>query len=184
MTADQIIRHAMLELDEDPGDMSEYDQRFRMYMNTGYQLILRQYYKPRETFVCHADENGRVNLDGFDIERVVEMRDKTGRCVPFGVCPDGCGMHQTAVRNQDVTVICQVNYPALESGLDVPRIPEHVHDALVSYICYKHLSGGNLAKQSRAQVYLQSFYEAMRMLRPMGAGSVTAYKNLYSATNI
>jgi len=41
-----------------------------------------------------------------------------------------------------------------------------------------------MAKQSRAQFFLSSFYAAMRMIRPEGMGSVKDYKNLYAATDI
>lgn len=183
MNVASIFKHAMIELDEDPSDICDYDEKFKMYLNMGYQIILRQHYKPRETFICHADEQSRVCLDGYSVESVVQITDMDGRPVSFRACADGCGMYQVAVHDEDVNVVCQVNYPALENELDVPRIPEHVHYALVQYICYKHLSSGNLAKQSRAQYYRQSFYEAMGTLKPVGTGSVTTYSNFYSATN-
>lgn len=183
MNVNSIFKHAMLEMDEDPADICDYEEKFRMYLNMGYQIIVRQHYKPKETYRCHADENGNISLAGYDIESVVEMTDEDGHMVRYAACPDGCGVYRTSVRSGDVDVVCQVNYPALEKGTDVPEIPEHVHYALVNYICYKHLSSGNLAKQSRAQYYRQSFYEAMGMLKPAGTGSVTTYRNFYSATN-
>lgn len=183
MTTDQIFRHAMLEMDEDPADIIDYTDKFSMYLNNGYQILLRKYYKPRETCVFQTDENGMVYLTGYDIENVVEMRDESGRLVQFQESADGSGAYQTNARNSNVSVVCQVNYPPLEKGLDEPMIPEHAHYALVLYICYMHLSSGNLAKQSRAKHYLQGFYEAANAIRPVGAGSVTTYKNFYSATN-
>ncbi|MBE5798329.1 MAG: hypothetical protein E7321_00050 [Clostridiales bacterium] len=183
MNVSAILHHVMLELDEDPADINDYDQKFMMYLNMGYQLILRQHYKPRETYLSQADERGMVNLSGYDIDCVVQMQDEDGRIVHFRADAQGDGVYHTTARDEDVVVVCQVTYPPLSGELDVPRIPEHVHYALVQYICYKHLSSGNLAKQSRAQYYKQSFYEMMSMLKPVGTGSVTTYTNFYSATN-
>lgn len=183
MNVSVILKNVMLELDEDLADIADYEEKFKMYLNMGYQIILRQYYKPRETFIVHTDKQGRVDLTGFDVEQVIEMQARNGRRVQFRACSDGCGAYQTTARDEEVSVVCQVNYPALVKDEDIPNIPEHAHYALVQYVCYKHLSSGNLAKQSRAQYYRQSFYEAMSMLKPMGTGSVTTYINFYSATN-
>ena len=48
MTLGQIMRLALRQLDEDPADIAEYAELFRMWANQGYQIILGQYYKPRE----------------------------------------------------------------------------------------------------------------------------------------
>lgn len=173
----------MLEMDEDPADICDYDEKFRMYLNMGYQLILRKYYKPRETVIVCTDKEGRLNLIGYDVEEIVTMQTVDGRPVTYEVHPDGRNEYQTSVYGQQVAIVYVTNYPPLVNELDEPRLPEHVHYALVNYICYKHLSSGNLAKQSRAQYYLQSFYEAMGMLKPAGTGSVKTYMNFYAATD-
>ena len=79
--------------------------------------------------------------------------------------------------------MAEVSYPDMKSGSDVPRIDETAHAALCDYACWRFLSNGNLAKQSRAQHYSQRFYAAMRMLRPQGMGSVTGYRGLYAVTD-
>ena len=71
----------------------------------------------------------------------------------------------------------------LENGLDEPLLPEYAQPALADYICYRHLSSGNLAKQSRAEFFRQSFYQQMRTINPQGAGSVTRMQNLYAVTD-
>ena len=63
-------------------------------------------------------------------------------------------------------------------------LPAYAHAALSDYICYRHLSSGNLAKQSRAQFYQNSFYQEMNRIRPQGMGSVTRMRNLYEATDV
>ena len=63
---------------------------------------------------------------------------------------------------QTLRAVCEVAFYPLEDGQDEPQIPEYAHAALADYICYRHLSSGNLAKQSRAQFYQNSFYQAMQ----------------------
>ncbi|MEI3413646.1 MAG: hypothetical protein V8Q88_00480 [Christensenellales bacterium] len=77
----------------------------------------------------------------------------------------------------------EVAFYPLEDGQDEPQLPEYAHAALADYICYRHLSSGNLAKQSRAQFYQTSFYQAMQRIRPEGMGSVTRFRNLYEVTD-
>lgn len=182
MNVNSIFKHALLEMDEDPADISDYDEKFKMYLNMGYQLIVRKYYKPRETVVVRTDKEGYLNLYGYNVEEIVAMQTVDGRPVTYEVHPDGRNEYQTSARGQKVAVVYVTSYPPLVDELDEPNLPEHVHYALVNYICYKHLSSGNLAKQSRAQYYLQSFYEAMGMLKPTGSGSVKTYTNFYAAT--
>lgn len=124
MTVGEIYTQALLELDESTEDLHEFEQKFNHYLNIGYQIALRDYYKPQE-------------------------------------------LMSEPLANPD----------------DVPNLPEHAHHGLVDYICYRHLSSGNLAKQSRAQFYRQSFYEAMRMLHPQNS-SPGKYVNFYEATNL
>lgn len=183
MTVSDILSAALRELDEDPADIGEYRDKFMLYLNMGYQTILRKYYRPRETLPMRTDENGLLNLYGYDVESVLSIRDENGRTVSFTPCADDSGDVQTPARNAEVLVLCQMNCPPLAQDGDEPRLPEHAQYALVWYICYKQLSSGNLAKQSRAQVYMQGFYDVMSMLRPMGTGSVKTYTNFYEATN-
>lgn len=183
MTVGEILTAAMHELDEDPADLNEHRARFMLYLNTGYQTILRKYYRPRETLCMHTDEDGWLNLYGHDVEQVLSIRDHRGRHVSFTPCDDDSGDVEIGLRDADVYVLCQVNCPPLGDITDEPKLPEHAHYALVLYICWKHLQSGNLAKQSRAQVYMNGFYEVMNMLQPMGTGSVKTYTNFYAATN-
>lgn len=183
MTVSEILAAALRELDEEMADMPDFRDKFMLYLNMGYQTILRKYYRPRETFHMRTDDSGRLDLYGLDVESVAAVRDEEGRTLPFTTSADDSGILQTDARNANVNVICQVNCPPLAADGDEPRLPVHAQYALVWYICYKQLSSGNLAKQSRAQVYMQSFYDAMSMLRPVGTGSVKRYTNFYEATN-
>lgn len=45
MTLAQIMRFALLQLDEDPADIDEYADLFRMYANDGYTELIEQYAK-------------------------------------------------------------------------------------------------------------------------------------------
>ena len=49
MTLSQIIAQALRQLDEDAEDVSEYEERFRVYANMGYDIAVREYLKPRWT---------------------------------------------------------------------------------------------------------------------------------------
>ena len=73
--------------------------------------------------------------------------------------------------------------PALQKATDEPQLPDFAHAALADYICYRHLSSGNLSKQSRAEFFRESFYQQMRALGYEGQGSVTRTKNLYTVTD-
>lgn len=183
MTLLEIMNRALLRLDEDPADLAEFEQQFRMYANEGYEIAQREYYKPRSEFSLFTDERGCASLE-TEIVRVVSLRRlNNGMPVRWSLDETGECIH-TGEKNAVLLAVCEVAYPELDRGLDEPKLPEHVHSALVDYICYQHLSSGNLGKQQKAQFYRQNFYEKMRALRPQGMGSVTAYKNLYASTGL
>lgn len=182
MTFDQIKRMAAQQLDEDPADMAEIADLLSAYVNEGYQIALRDYAKPREAFTCQTDGRGNAPVGARRILRVVTLRNAEGRDVPFAISADGQTI-ETGEENKTLFGVAEVVYPDMKSGSDVPRIDETAHAALCDYACWRFLSNGNLAKQSRAQHYSQRFYAAMRMLRPQGMGSVTGYRGLYAVTD-
>ena len=181
MTLATIMKLAMRQLDEPDADMSEYEEMFAHYANMGYRIALKQYYKPRLTIETESDAYGDVRLDDVKIGRIVEVRDATGRRMPFVMDADGETLHVGASW-QTIRLLCEYDYPPMKDGLDSPRLPEYAQPALADYICYRHLSSGSLAKQSRAEFFRNSFYEQMRAIRPAADGSVKGLKNLYAAT--
>lgn len=184
MTLSQIMMLAMRQLDEDPQDISEYDELFKLYANAGYRIAVQEYVKPRDVREMRSDKNGTIWLDS-DVRRVVSLRRKrNNRDVIFMLTPDASAIGVDG-REERYEAICEIKCDEMEKGADVPTyLPEEAHDALVDYICYRHLSNGNMAKQSRAQFYQTQFYQAMQRLRPQGMGSVKGFKNLYTATDI
>lgn len=182
MTLAGIMKLALKQLDEAAEDISEYDELFRSYANMGYMIALRLFLKPRETFRLESDEGGRADIRALAIGRVVEVRDGQGRSIFFDVEADGSAILTGAV-NTVLNVLCEVEYPPMTADTDEPRMPEYAHPALADYICYRHLSSGSLAKQSRAKFFESSFYQQMRAMTPHGAGSVTRMRHLYEATH-
>ena len=182
MTLANIMKLALRQLDEAAEDIGEYDALFRSYANMGYMIALRLYLKPRETFELTCDKGGRADIRALPIGRVVQVWDKMGRCLPFDLTGDGAQLC-TGVPNAEIRALCEIERPAMEKDTDEPELPEYAQPALADYICYRHLSSGNLAKQSRARFFETSFYQQMRAMRPQGAGSVTRLCNLYAATN-
>lgn len=181
MTLAQIMRHALRQMDEDPADIDEYKDLFTVYANQGYMIALRQYVRPRETMTLRTDEEGYACLDGLDILRVIDVRDENGRSVPVRMDEDGMRMKCSLI-NADLTAVCEVRYAEMTRDDDEPRLPLEMHAALADYVCYRHLSSGNLAKQSRAQHFRNEFYAQMQMATPRPSGGVTGYKNLYEVT--
>lgn len=185
MTLSQIIAQALFQLDEDAEDVSEYEERFRVYANMGYDIAVREYLKPRRIFYTEVDEEGNAPVPGLTVVRVIELRDENGFDVGFDLDPCGRCFHvwRDDLAGQTLRAVCEVAFYPLEDGQDEPQLPEYAHAALADYICYRHLSSGNLAKQSRAQFYQTSFYQAMQRIRPEGMGSVTRFRNLYEVTD-
>lgn len=185
MTLSQIIAQALRQLDEDAEDVSEYEESFKVYANMGYDIAVREYLKPRRIFYTDVDEAGNAPVPGLLATRVIELRDENGFDVGYDLDPDGRGLHvwRDDLEGHTLRAVCEVMFYPLEEGNDEPQLPEYAHPALADYICYRHLSSGNLAKQSRAQFYLNSFYQAMQRIRPEGMGSVTRFKNLYEVTD-
>lgn len=179
----EIMRLALRQLDEDPADISEYDDLFRRYANEGYQIVMRDFYKPRVHLTLETDERGAASLEGLNVVRVIELRDRHGRDVWFDLSLD-CKEVYTRVRSQEITGWAEEEIPLLTRDEDEPAFPEWAHSAMADYLCYRHLSNGNMAKQSRAQYYLNQFYQTARRLRPVGMGSVTRSKNLYAVTDV
>lgn len=178
----EIMQLALRQLDEDTADVSEYDDLFRRYANEGYQIVMRDFYKPRETVMIMTDDEGRACLDGTDIVRIISLEDGNRRPVWFSVSVDGRYVH-TREKEKVLSAIAEKECGVLYDDADVPAFPEWAHSALADYICYRHLSAGNLAKQQRAQFFLQQFYQMARRIRPQGIGSVTRFKNLYTVTD-
>ena len=184
MTLAQIMTLALRQLDEDTADIDEYEDLFRRYANEGLDLAASQFYKPKETMTLHTDEDGRAGLYGIDaVRRIIAVTDENGRAVWYEISLDGESLI-TPLRDADVTLIYERRVRMLKNAEDEPELPEHAHASLADYICYRHLSGGNLAKQSRAQHYLQMFHQGMSRIRPQGDGSVRRMRNLYAATGI
>lgn len=182
MTLASIMKLALRQLDEAAEDIAEYDELFRSYANMGYMIALRLFYKPRETFELKTDAAGRADIGALPVMRVVEVKSAQGRPVRFCISPDGKWL-ETGEREAALFALCEVERPPLEQDTQEPQLPRHVHPALADYICYRHLSSGNLAKQSRAEFFRQSFFQQMQTLLQQGAGSVTKMKNLYAATD-
>ena len=181
MTLASIMKLAMKQLDEAMEDISEYDELFRSYANMGYMIALRQYVKPRETFILTTDAAGRALIGAHPIRRVVTVTDETGNEIAFAISPDGRAI-VTAQREKALHVLGETECEPLMKDTDEPKMPEYAHAALADYICYRHLSSGSLSKQSRAEFFRQSFYQQMHALAHQGAGSVTRMKNLYTVT--
>lgn len=181
MTLSQIILRAMRMLDEDPQDIDEFHDLFMAYANEGYRIAVTQYVKPRRKFFLKTDENGRSRVPAFDITRLVRIEDEDGRDVWFDLSQDGEQVI-TRLPKSNLTALCEISYPDMERDEEEPQIPVSLHAALADYICFRYLSTGNLAKQSRAQAWSTNFYRTMQMVRPQGMGSVTRLQNLYAVT--
>lgn len=182
MTLVQIMRLALRQLDEDVADLSEYRDLFVAYANQGYQIALTQYVKPRETMTLATDDHGDAAINGLDILRVVAVRDEDGREVMCAMDADGVTLH-TPRKDSTLYAVCEVRRRELADDGDEPLLPMESHTALADYICYRHLSSGNLAKQSRAQHYRNEFYAQMQRISPRPSGGVTGYKNFYTVTD-
>lgn len=183
MTLAQIMALALRQLDEDAQDVAEYADAFRVYANIGYGIAVREYLKPREWFSLHANEQGEAILPDERIVRVVQLRGGQDAELAYSLSADGKRL-MLREKNSEAQALCEVSYPRLIADTDEPMLPESVHYALADYICYRHLSTGSLAKQSRAEFFLTNFYAAMRGLRPQGMGSVKDYRNLYVVTDV
>lgn len=178
----QIIKLALRQLDEDPADIADYEELFTSYANMGYAIAMKQYYKPRETMRTETDARGSVYIQGMGIERVIKVLSPWGSEAGFTISDDGAQL-QTGLPEMEVTIVYEPE--AQHLGMqDEPKFPGSAHHALADYICYRHLSSGNLAKQSRAEFFRSAFYQQMNTIRPQSAGSVTRMKNLYAATDI
>ena len=182
MVLAQIIRLALRQLDEDAAEAAQHEELFTIYANTGYQILLRRYVRPQTRLTLQTDGSGAADLNGLGAMRVLSVQNAQGREMGFTLSGDGERL-LTPLCDEEVTLCVQEETPPLEPG-DEPRLPEAIHAALADYICYRHLSSGSLAKQSRAKFFLTSFYQAMQRMRPAGTGSVTARKNLYEATRL
>ena len=188
MTLAQIMKLALQQLDEDPEDVGEYEELFRVYANTGYAIAVRGYLHPRELRTLTTDGEGSIRIAGMDIERVIELtrldeEECRREAVPFTVLPDGQGVH-TPLPEARFEALCEVRYPELTKGTDEPRLPEHAHAALADYICYRYMSCGSLARQNRAKFFMTSFYQAMQQIASAGSGSLTEKRYLYEATRL
>lgn len=182
MTLANIMKLALRQLDEAAEDIAEYDELFRSYANMGYMIALRLFLKPRAIVKLATDAQGRAEISALPAMRVVEVRDTQGRPVRFSLCADGKHI-ETGKAQAELLALCEMEGATLQKDTDEPQLPEYAHPALADYICYRHLSSGNLAKQSRAEFFRQSFYQQMRALTPQGAGSVTRMRNLYAVTD-
>ena len=182
MTLAGIMKLALRQLDETPEDIAEYDELFTSYANMGYMIAIRQYYKPRETFVLMTDETGRADIGALPIRRVIGMKEEQGRTVRFILAADGMTI-ETGEKEKMLHALCEVDREPLQNVTDEPILPEYAHAALDDYICYRHLSSGSLSKQSRAEFFRDSFYRQMHALTQQGEGSVTRMKNLYAVTD-
>lgn len=179
----EIMQLALRQLDEDPADVSDYDDLFRRYANEGYQVVMRHHYKRRKMIQIETDEHGAADVSELGIVRVIELHGKRPGGVWFGLSLDGTQIF-TRERNAVLDAMVETEIEPLCKDADEPQFPAWAHPCLADYICYRHLSAGNAAKQQKAQFWYRSFYETMSHLRPVGQGSVTRPRNLYTVTDI
>lgn len=182
MTLAQIRQLALRQLDEDPADMDEYADLLGMYINEGYHIAVHTYLRPRDRRAMRTDKDGCAPITDSDIERIIQLTDEDGRDVWFDLAGDGLSVSTTA-REKTLCALCEIRFAPLEEDTDDPKLPAAAHSALADYACYRLLSNGNLAKQSRATFYQGKFLEGMSRVKPQGFGSVTRYKNLYAVTD-
>lgn len=183
MTYAQIKQLALRQLDEDPHDMDEFGDLLGLYVNEGYQTALIDHVKPREVYTLKTDKDGKADLSGIRVRQIASVVDsKTGFNAWAEMDSTGETLH-TAVRDGEIKLTALVTYPDMTGEADEPRLPSWAHTALADYACYRYLSNGNMAKQSKAQFYLQSFFGRMSQLRPQAMGSVTTMHNLYTVTD-
>ena len=118
MTLSQIIAQALRQLDEDVEDVSEYEERFRVYANMGYDIAVREYLKPRRIFYTEVDEEGNAPVPGLTVVRVIELRDKNGFDVGFDLDPCGRCFHvwRDDLAGQTLRAVCEVAFYPLEDG--------------------------------------------------------------------
>lgn len=83
MTLSQIIAQALRQLGEDPQDVSEYEEAFKVYANMGYDIAVREYLKPRREMCLDIDGNGRAPVVGVIVNRVIRMTDEDGGTSPL-----------------------------------------------------------------------------------------------------
>ncbi|MBP3655552.1 MAG: hypothetical protein J6K32_02535 [Clostridia bacterium] len=182
MTLAQIMKTALKMLDEPPEDMSEYDELFRLYANDGYQRAVGTYVCPREMRRLTTDANGRIDLHGTGIRRIIRLEDDALHCsVFFRPEEDGCGV-STVMPGRQLTALCVVRWPDLVQDSDEPRLPSFAHPALADYICYRHLSSGSMVKQKRAQAFYAQYVSAMQRLSADSPRGTHRHRNLYAAT--
>lgn len=183
MTLAEIMRLALRQLDEDPADISEFADMFRSYANLGYKILASRFFKPKEIMSAKTDDKGEAYIEGMGIAHITSVIDEFGQRVWYRLSEDGTKII-TRHRNNMLTITYVEEYPPMQEDTEEPRIPEYAHHALVDYICYRYLMNGNAAKQNRAMLFYQSFEQTARMIKPQGGGSVTSFRNLYSATDI
>lgn len=183
MTFAEIKQLALRQLDMDPADMDEAGDLLGVYVNEGYQTALIDYARPREVYTLKTDKDGKADLYGLRILRIAEVLEH-----PHGLSAwatqnaTGDTLH-TAVRDGEIKLTALVTYPDMADDSEEPRLPAWAHGALADYACYRFLSNGNMAKQSRAQFYLQRYLTQMERIRPQAMGSVTTLRNLYTVTD-
>lgn len=183
MTYAQIKQLALRQLDEDPHDMDEFGDLLGVYVNEGYQTALIDHVKPREVYTLKTDKDGKVDLSGIRVRQIASVVDsKTGFNAWAEMDSTGETLH-TAVREGEVKLTALITYPDMVEESEEPRLPAWAHGALADYACYRYLSNGNMAKQSKAQFYFQRYMTTMNRVRPQGMGSVTTLRNLYTATD-
>lgn len=183
MTYAQIKQLALRQLDEDPHDMDEFGDLLGVYVNEGYQTALIDYARPREVFTLKTDKDGNADLSGLRIIRIAEVLEHPHGLSAWATQNATGDTLYTAVRESEVKLTALITYPDMVEESEEPRLPAWAHGALADYACYRYLSNGNMAKQSKAQFYFQRYMTTMNRVRPQGMGSVTTLRNLYTATD-
>ena len=183
MTYAQIKQLALAQLDEDPADMAEYSDMLGIYVNEGYQMALLDHLRPRDTFVMTTNGDGEAYIEGLGIQKIVSVTEAEHGYSAWATLSEMGDKLHTAVKDGKIRVVALVTYPDLRGENEEPKLPAWAHGALADYACFRWLSNGNMAKQSRAQFYYSRYATAMQRIQPQGMGSVSGYKNLYAVTD-
>lgn len=184
MTYAQIKQLALRQMDEDPHDMDEFGDLLGAYVNEGYQTALIDYLRPRETYTLNTDKDGNADLTGLKILHIAQVVALPHGYSAFGETDSTGETLHTSVPNGVVKLTALVTYPDMTDDNEEPKLPLWAHGALADYACYRYLSNGNMAKQSKAQFYMQRYLTQMERIRPVAMNSVTRLRNLYTATDV
>lgn len=175
MTLTDIITRALEQLRRgtDSQTINDYRSRYTQYANEAQQDLAKDF--PIYRYETVNVEDNTIDLNSLErwCTKLISIR-KGAKDVAFDAA-DESGIISVS-ENGDIRICYRYLPKPLDNLTDVPDLPEHLHQCIVTYVVARDITEGDASTQGGASVYFELYRDQKRRLMRGGYGTPMSYK--------